>query len=34
MNRQKLFRIVEKDTKEQEWYDIFILTNVIVALTK
>ena len=28
MNRQKLFRIVEKDTKEQEWYDIFILTTI------
>lgn len=26
--RKKLFKIVEKDTKEYEWYDIFILITI------
>lgn len=32
MNRNKLFTIIEKDTKKHEWYDIFILITIWISV--
>lgn len=32
LKRNKLFTIVEKDTKKHEWYDIFILVTIWISI--